>query len=100
MIMSQHIFETETREGITVTITVGYDRPLDFVFCTVTTQEDEVIYSNLDDDDAGTYQQDVDYYRDILERLELVVPSVVFEEVRADQLGHVGNRVVIHQANK
>jgi hypothetical protein len=95
--VSQHIFETTDAQGNDVTVTMGYDRPLDFVFCTVMTQEDDVIYSNLDDDDAGTHQQDVGYYRSVLDELGLNVPEPVFQEVAADQLGRVGNRVVIHK---
>jgi len=98
--MSQHIVETKNAKGNSVTVTLGYDRPLDFVFCTVMSQEDDVIYSNLDDDDAGTLQQDVDYYRPVLERLGLHVPESVFQEVASDQIGRVGNRVVVHSAGE
>ncbi|MDP9052495.1 MAG: hypothetical protein M3O31_17510 [Acidobacteriota bacterium] len=98
--MSQHIVEMRNAKGDTVTVTMGYDRPLDFVFCTVMSQEDDLIYSNLDDDEAGTLQQDVDYYRAILERLGLHVPESVFQEVASDQIGRVGNRVVVHSAGK
>jgi hypothetical protein len=80
-----------------MTVTMGYDRPLNFVFCTIMTQEDDVIYSNLDDDKAGTHQQDVGYYRSVLDGLGLNVPESVFQEVAADQLGRVGNRVVVHK---
>jgi hypothetical protein len=98
--MSQHIVEMRNAKGDTVTVTMGYDRPLDFVFCTVMSQQDDVIYSNLDDDDAGTLQQDVYYYRAILERLGLHVPESVFQEVASDQIGRVGNRIVVHNAGK
>lgn len=96
--MSQHIFATTNAQGDSVTVTMGYDRPLDFVFCTVMTRENDVIYSNLDDDDAGTHQQDVDYYRPVLEALGLHVPESVFHEVSEDQIGRVGNRVVTHSS--
>jgi hypothetical protein len=98
--LSQHIFETTDPEGKGLTVTMGYDRPLDFVFCTVMTRDDDIIYSNLDDDDAGTHQQDVDYYRSVLHELRLNVPESVFREVIADQLGRVGNRVVTHPVAK
>ena len=94
--MSQHIFDTTDSQGNEVTVTMGYDRPLNFVFCTVMTRDDDVIYSNLDDDDAGTHQQEVNYYRSVLEALGVQVPESVFREVAVDQLRRVGNRVVTH----
>ena len=96
--MSQHIFRTVDGNGIAVTVTLGYDRPLDFVFCTVMDAQDEPIYTNLDDDDAGTHQQDIDYYRPLLTRLGIEVPEVMFAEVESDQTNVVGNRVVDHTA--
>jgi hypothetical protein len=78
--MSQHIFETNNAQGAPVTVTMGYDRPLVYVFCTVLDPNDKVIYSNLDDVDAGTHQQDVDYYRSVLLKLGLHVPESMFEK--------------------
>ncbi len=98
--MSQHIFETTSAKGKRVTVTMGYDRPLDYVFCTVTAENGDIIYSNLDDDDAGTEQQEVNYYRPILEKLGVHVPESVFREVVSDQLRRVGNREVTHVADE
>jgi hypothetical protein len=98
--MSQHIFRTVDGNGIAVTVTLGYDRPLDFVFCTVMDAQDEPIYTNLDDDDAGTHQQDIDYYRPILTRLGIEVPEAMFDEVESDQTKVVGNRVVDHTVSR
>ena len=98
--MSQHIFKTNNSEGVRVNVTMGYDRPLDYVFCTVMTTGGEVIYSNLDDDHAGTDQQEVDYYRPVLKRLGVRVPEFLFREVVLDQLGRVGNRVVTYVADR
>ena len=75
---------------------MGYDRPLDYVFCTVMSEDGEVTYSNLDDDDAGTDQQDANYFRPVLKKLGLHVPESVFQEVATDQRLRVGNRVVTH----
>ena len=98
--MSQHIFKTNDSQGLHVIVTMGYDRPLDYVFCTVMSAEGEVIYSNLDDDRAGTDQQEVDYYRVVLKWLGVRVPEFIFREVVLDQLGRVGNRVVTHVADQ
>jgi hypothetical protein len=76
-------------------VVLGYDRPLDYVFCTVE-RGGEVIYSNLSDADAGTEQQDVRYYRSVLDRLGVTVPEELFATVESDQRAKVGNRVVYH----
>jgi hypothetical protein len=98
--MSRHIFRTTDSNGAAVTVTLGYDRPLDFVFCTVMDDREEPIYSNLDDDDAGTHQQDIVYYRPILTRLGIEVPEAMFVEVESDQANVVGNRVVEHTVSR
>src|ERR1039458_8114209 len=53
-------------EGNNVQVTLGYDRPLNCIFCTITAHDGEIVYSNLSDPNAGTRQQDVNYYRPIL----------------------------------
>ena len=88
--MSQHIYE-----GDNAKVVLGYDRPLDYVFCTVE-RGGEVIYSNLSDKNAGTEQQDVRYYRSALDRLGVTVPEEMFAAVESDQRNRVGNRVVHH----
>jgi hypothetical protein len=70
---------------------MGYDRPLDFVFCTVFNKADMVLYSNLDDDAAGTDTQDILYFKPILDRLGIDIPAIIFAAVSADQSAKVGN---------
>lgn len=99
--MSQHIFRTKTRDGKDVIVMLGYDRPLDYVFCNVLNSheddsDEDVIYSNLSDDLAGTEQQDVSYFKAILLDLSIRVPESIFEQVRSDQQLRVGNRTVEH----
>lgn len=98
--MSQHILKTTMNRGQKVTVTLGYDRPLDYVFCTVLDKDNDVIYSNLDDELAGTELQDADYFRPILRELGIHVPEMIFDEVNSDQILRVGNRVVYHTAEK
>jgi hypothetical protein len=98
--VSQHIFRTVDGSGVAVTVTLGYDRPLDFVFCTVMDPHGEPIYTNLDDEDAGTHQQDILYYRPILNRLRIEIPEAMFAEVESDQANIVGNRVVDHTVSR
>jgi hypothetical protein len=98
--VSQHIFNTKDSQGKSVTVTMGYDRSLNYIFCTVTADGGEVVYSNLRDKNAGTRQQSVDYFRPILENLGLVVPESVYREVESDQIQRVGNRFVVHPAGE
>lgn len=101
--MSQHKHSTQTQDGKKVTVTLGYDRPLDYVFCTViqdggvTDEGEEILYSNLSDDEAGTDLQEVDYFRAVLDELGINVPDSLFTEVKIDQLDRVGNRTVVHE---
>jgi len=90
--MSQHIYEDDNTR-----VVLGYDRPLGYVFCTVE-RGGEMIYSNLSDADAGTEQQDVRYYRSVLDRLGVTVPEEMFAAVESDQRARVGNRVVHHSS--
>lgn len=96
--MSRHTFRLRDGDDKTVTVVLGYDRPLNYVFCTVTRkgEEDRPIYTNLADRRAGTRQQDVDYFRSVLALLGIELPEQMFLEVEADQLMRVGNRDVDH----
>jgi hypothetical protein len=98
--MSQHHFNATIADGRKVTVTMGYDRPLDYVFCTVMDKDGEIVYSNLHDDAVGLNLQDVNYFRPILEELGLRVPESMFAEVSFDQEHSVGNRVVIHEQDE
>ncbi|GGG87118.1 hypothetical protein [Edaphobacter dinghuensis] len=94
--MSQHIFHAVDRKRRKVTVTMGYDRPLNYVFCTICSEKGKMLYSNLGDTNAGCTNQDVEYYRPILRRFGIQVPELMFMEVVWDQAMQVGNRVVVH----
>lgn len=91
--MSQHILTTTTSRGRKVTVTMGYDRPLDYVFCTVMDADGDVIYSNLCDEMAGTDLQSVDCFVPVLRQIGIDVPDVMLIEVKSDQALRIGNRV-------
>ena len=97
--MSQHRFHGTMRE-VPVAVVLGYDRPLDYVFCTVIDRAGEILYSNLSDEDAGTHQQDVSYYRNVLADMQIEVPEAMFVEVAKDQLRRTGNRVEVHSSQE
>lgn len=98
--MSQHTYSTQYQSR-PIRITLGYDRPLRNVFMTVLRldagdDEDEVVYSNLGDSGAGTDCDDVDYFRRVLQALNITVPESMFVETLRDQVGDIGNRTVDH----
>ena len=93
--MSQHIFKDAQHEVI-----LGYDRPLDYVFCTVWNADHAVVYSNLEDLGAGTEQQDVNYFRPVLARLGITVPEEMFAGVAEDQRQRAGNKIVRYPRGK
>ena len=90
--MSQHIFRTT----LAVEVTLGYDRPLDYVFCAIAAPTGEILYSNLNDDEAGTTCQDVQYFREKLAAFGLSMPESMWTEVERDQRNRVGNRTMEH----
>ena len=92
--MSQHIFETTTADGVEVTVIMGYDLSLDYVFLLVEDPNGEMLYSHLNDPHAGTEQRKVDYYRPILASFGITIPEGIFREVEKDQIQRVGDRDV------
>ncbi len=101
--MSQHSIETTDANGRAVTVIIGYDRPLNYVFCLVELRniepdiEDWLLYNNLADPKVGTRQQDVGYFKSVLDNMGISVPMAMFEQVEADQAGRVGNREVRYE---
>lgn len=93
--MSQHKY-VATMDDEDVTVTMGYDLPLNYVFCVVEGAADEPVYSNLDDDAAGITQQNVEYYRGVLSGLGISVPESMYEGVASDQRNQIGNAIVSH----
>jgi hypothetical protein len=106
--MSRHYFKTNY-QGELITVTMGYDRPLNYVFMTISRDvpnlndenddesgDNELVYSNLSDAQAGVDCHDVNYYRQILQTMNLSVPESLFVEVTRDQHYSVGNRIVEH----
>ena len=94
--MSQHFFETTTADGSEVTVIIGYDRPLDYVFLMVEGPNGKMLYSNLTDPYAGIVQCEVDYYRPILASFGITLPEGIYRDVQKDQIDRVGDRHVTH----
>jgi hypothetical protein len=87
--MSQRIWKRGDTE-----VRMGYDRPLDYVFCTVMIRG-EVAYTNLADEEAGTECQRVDYYREPLAALGIAVPEEMFRDIKLDRGMKIGGNKVV-----
>lgn len=88
--MSQHYLDGITPNGI-VTILVGWDRPLSYFFMVIESpQQDEPMYSNLDEDDPASLT--LEHFQQVLERfniknisLQPKHPSGLYEKLIKDR---------------
>ncbi len=122
--MSQHLIEAVTKEGQSVMVTLGWDRPLGGYFAVVEKKrialgegsgafaqndddqggEDEnshFVYCNLDDVElADSYgmSSDVDYFVGVLEQLGINLPATMLEAVRRDGEMNMGNMQVLYDS--
>lgn len=96
--MSQHSFHTAHRER-PVQVLMGWDRPLSGYFLVVerldTEDDDErYLYSNLDEEIS--HPPSVEPFLKVLQELGIKVPPEMIEEVQADGMRNVGNKIVRH----
>jgi hypothetical protein len=103
--MSQHYLDTQTKDGQSVTVLMGWDRPLQFVPCSVLIdrQDDfsptgEILYSNLDEGIPFTHRVELSYYTTILaERFGITLPNEMLGAITADIASNAGNRVEYYE---
>lgn len=93
--MSQHRYFGGDESSSPVVVTMGYDRPLDYVFMTVQASNGVMLYSNLADPNAEDCQ-DVRYFESVLNEMNIAVPETMFHEVEKDQMNRAGNRTLRH----
>lgn len=97
--MSQH-FYTSHYQGRTVTVLMGWDRPLQGYFMVVTfNRDDDPVYSNLDDPDLIPWMgfpPTLEPFVRKVDALGLQIPHEIFEQVELDGVFNVGNRHVTH----
>lgn len=100
--MSRHFFDGELRCAVRVRL--GYDRPLNEFFLQVERigadpgqGHSPFLYASIDD--PFNTGDDLDYYREKLEKLGLVVPESLFQAVAEDAARGVGNRYAQHFAD-
>ena len=93
--MSQHRYFGGDESNRPVVVTMGYDRPLDYVFMTVEARNGLMLYSNLADPNAQDCQ-DVRYFQNVLNEMNIIVPETMFTEVESDQMNRAGNRTLLH----
>ena len=95
--MSHHLYSTMTERHGIVNVVMGYDPSHDHVFCTVRAEgDDRPLYTGSEDEQAGTHQLDVEYYRNIFAVLKLSVPESMFVEIQRDQRTSNGTRFLVH----
>lgn len=100
--MSRHFFDCELR--CTVRVRLGYDRPLSEFFLQVERigahpgqGYSPFLYASLND--PFNTGDDLDYYREKLEKLGVVAPESLFQAVEEDAARGVGNRCAQHFAD-
>ncbi len=95
--MSHHLHSVSTEEYGIVNVFMGYDPSGGHVFCTVKQESNDTpLYTSLEDDQGGTHQLDVEYYRAILALLGLTIPESMFRKVKCDQTSRVASPFVVH----
>lgn len=100
--MSRHFFDCELRCAVRVRL--GYDRPLNEFFLQIERigadpgqGHSPFLYASVDD--PFNTGDDLDYYREKIEKFGLVVPESLFQAVEEDTARGVGNRYVQHFAD-
>jgi hypothetical protein len=100
--MSQHIFSTEYK-GRSVSILMGWDRPLQGYFMVIEeTDREGYLYTNLDDPAVSSnygLPKSLDHFMRKLEEFALSIPERMAQEIKADALSNVGNRYVTYEAD-
>lgn len=106
--MSRHIFHT-THGGEEIEVAMGWDRPMGHFYLTVErlpakgsqiADEESFLYSNLQDPQLPRGgSPSLQYFRNKLKELGIVVPQSLFSEAQRDADNQVVNRQVIHDAD-
>lgn len=96
--MSRHHFHT-TNKGQFVLVTIGWDRPLQGYFMMVEKQgisesqdEDQFLFNNLEW--IESHPIILEPFIDELKKLEIDLPNPIYQELRADSTGNIGNKMV------
>ena len=99
--MSQHIFFAKENTDKPLRIVMGYDRFLDYFFCTVDDCKGNVKYSNLSDRKAGTDLKDANYFVRLLKsKFGIQVPKRILLEVEMDRETGGSNRTIVWDERK
>ena len=97
--MSQHFFETQYN-GKKVKVFAGWDRPLQGFFMMVEDldasegSDDPYIYNNLARKDS--HPKTFEPFIHVLVDLGIIIPKEMIDEIVADGIANMGNKVVRH----
>ena len=100
--MSQHRYRVDLA-GRPIQVNMGWDRPLGHFFMVVEDvdadpdSEEVYLFSNMES--LNPFGQSLDQYRAVLDKLGIVVPEQMFEQVAIDGENNVGNRIVVYAAD-
>lgn len=95
--MSHHIIDATNKTGQKVTVTLGYDRTLDHLFCNIVNSgvPGGFEYTSHTDIDAID-EQEVSNFRCLLEDHGILLPDSIFDAVDGDQANGGSNRLVLY----
>ncbi|TXG99977.1 MAG: hypothetical protein E6R08_00660 [Nevskiaceae bacterium] len=102
--MSKHVCTLEMAGAGSVRVELGFDRALGGFYMTVADgagASDGFVYdSGLDPVllDQGGLPTDVMHFMEVLKRLQIALPSVIFEEVQLDSERSVGSKIAIYDS--
>ena len=85
--MSQHVFTFGKNQ-----VSAGWDRTLQYHFMTIINQDDhEIVYSNINDHNAGLSIQCVDYFIHKLSTFNIRAPDNYWLQIELDRQLNTGN---------
>jgi hypothetical protein len=91
--MTQRILKTSINE-CAVNVLMGWDRALQYYFMVINyvDSDDEPLYSNLDDDDAGiNIKNELPYFLKKARSFNIKIPEAMIARLQADKTLNLGN---------
>ena len=104
-IMSTHTFQTKY-QGNLIQIVSGWNQKFQGFFLVIelnaVADDDQYLYSNLDDDElegVDGFPPNLEYFLEILADFELIIPERMRLELLKDKASNIGNRKVTYASD-
>ena len=96
--MSRHFYPTQTKDAVPVTVTCGWDRPLQGFFLTITSQGQHSgnLFCNIRDRPEQPHPPTFEPFLEPLAELGIELPDSLLREIEADSAANAGNKIVDH----